>query len=259
MSVRKNILTVGVVVAIVGCGGGGSSTTSSPAPSNPNPPVVPASAEGVWTGTTSSGFGSTAIVLESNEVWNIFGVVTNGVTYLRGLDYGVTTLVGNSLTGTVRELYTNDTSVVGSLSATLNPGVSLSGSVTAAQAVVTFNSTPIAASLFNYNRPANITDVAGGWAGSFLNGAPGNIAITSAGVVTGSSYGCTFSGSIAPRASGKNIFNVSINFGGSPCLLPGQNTTGIGVITTLITGKQQFIVAALNTARTQGSVFVAQR
>lgn len=115
--------------------------------------------------------------------------MTNGVTFLRGLDYGVTTLVGNSLTGTVREFYTNDTSVVGSLSATLTPGVSLSGRVTAAQGVATFNSTPLDTSLFNYNRPANLAEIAGGWAGSFLNGAPGNVTISGAGVVTGSSYG----------------------------------------------------------------------
>ena len=251
----KTLLALSVVAAITACGGGGGGTT---APSTPTP-VAAATAEGVWTGTTSTGFKSTAIILENNEVYNIFGVDSNGVVSLRGFDYGVTSLAGNSLNGTIREFYTDDTSVVGSLSATLNAGISLAGSVTAKQGTVTFNSSPIPSTLFSYSNAAKLADVAGGWAGTFLNGVPGNVTITATGGVTGSSFTCLFSGTISPRPSGKNVFDVSITFGNNQCLLPNQSTTGIGVITTTTTGKKQLIVAALNSAKTQGSVFVATR
>ena len=44
-----------------------------------------------------------------------------------------------------------------------------------------------------------------------------------------SSLGCNFAGTVLPRPSGKNVFNVSLTFGPAPCALPGQAAAGIAV------------------------------
>jgi hypothetical protein len=42
--------------------------------------------------------------------------------------------------------------------------------------------------------------------------------------------------SVTPQPSGKNVFNVPLNFGVSPCALPGQTASGVGVSYPLASG-----------------------
>jgi hypothetical protein len=56
--------------------------------------------------------------------------------------------------------------------------------------------------------------------------------------------GCTISGSIGPRPSGKNVFNVTLTAGASPCATPGLVTTGIGLYVPIKTGNlHQLLIA----------------
>jgi hypothetical protein len=96
-----------------------------------------------------------------------------------------------------------------------------------------------------------------------LNGLDGTttvVSVSSSGAFTGNNSGCLISGSITPRTSGKNIFNVTVTAGTSPCLSPGATYTGIAV-TYLIAGTstRQLIVAGVNATRTAGNAFFGVR
>ena len=234
------------IALISGCGGGGSDTPVS-------------SAEGVWTGTTSNGYKSNVIILENNEFWSVFGSEVSSVLYVRGFDYGTISISGSSVAGPIREFYPNGSSATGTISATLVQGVSLNGSGTSSQGTSTFNLTPIPASSFVYNKSADIAEISGTWSGTFANGAAGSVVINSAGAVSGISQGCTYTGSVAPRTAGKNIFAVNVTFGASPCLLPGQSVSGIGIVYATNTGKKQLVVGALDSSKSLGTLFLAQR
>jgi hypothetical protein len=91
-----------------------------------------------------------------------------------------------------------------------------------------------------------------------LDGSTAAFSIDSAGVLSGTNLGCSLTGTVTPRASGKNVFNVAIHFGASPCTAPNQDASGVAI--SYITGTQrQFIAAAENAAKTQGNMFFAQR
>lgn len=81
---------------------------------------------------------------------------------------------------------------------------------------------PLSASLkspsngFDYNKPANIADIAGSWgkdvsSSSFYLGSE-PMTVGGAGELTAPtmSNGCSVSGTLKPRSGGKNVFNVSV-------------------------------------------------
>ena len=93
-----------------------------------------------------------------------------------------------------------------------------------------------------------------------LTGSAATIAINSSGAITGSSAGCSFTGTATPRASGKNVLDVSITFGASPCALPSQTATGIALAYRPSGGSTtQLITSVFNSAKTAGTMFFAQR
>jgi hypothetical protein len=67
-----------------------------------------------------------------------------------------------------------------------------------------------------------------------------------------SSKGCAFSGTITPRASGKNVYDVSLKFGAAPCALANQTATGVAVTYLLTNGKRQLIALTVDSTRTYG-------
>lgn len=106
---------------------------------------------------------------------------------------------------------------------------------------------------FEYDQPASLPSIVGTWV---LMGNTGdrislNIAATGAMSATSAS-GCSFSGTVAPRPSGKNVFNASLQFGASPCLLPGQRMTGVAIVHRKTNGFTQLTFAGVNAARTAG-------
>ena len=74
-----------------------------------------------------------------------------------------------------------------------------------------------------------------------------------------SSGGCRFTGTILPRPSGKNVFNVNIVFGAAPCLLASQSSAGIGVFIPSGPGRGQLTVLVTDGARSVGEVAFGAR
>lgn len=255
LSSSKSFLALATAscLALVGCGGGGGGGT----------PALGPTAEGIYGGTlvgsTSSNF--QMLVLENDEFWTMYGTQTSSVFFVAGFLQG--TGVSNSgsySSSNVRDFGFNP-ALAGTASATYNATAkTISGSVAASAGTVTFNGGPIAGSLYNYNTAALLSSVSGAWPLTSLTGEGISLNVSSTGAFTAiSSLGCSFSGTIVPRPSGKNVFNVSMSFGSSPCVLAEQPASGIAIVYPLATGRTQLIFAGTNTGRTIGTAAFGTR
>jgi len=236
------VITVGNIVSV-----GGASSTQS--------------AEGLWSGTTSTGYELNSLILENNEFWNIIGNTINNVFYVVAFDRGAASVNANSYSSFFKE-YTATSSALGYSTGTVTTNTKISGTVTTINGGTTQNTTismtPPSTSLYDYNKSADINDVIGSWNGSFLSGYSGIVQVLSNGQVTGITNGCNFSGSFSPRSSGKNAFDFTL-VNGTGCITPGFKSSGIAISYTASSGKRQLIAASTNDANTQGDLFFAQR
>ena len=242
---------------LAACGGGSSSGNA-----------VVGKAEGVYQGTTTTRAGNqsftfavNALVLEDDEAWVLYGTAAaNGDL----LAYGFVQTPGLSSQGSytasaVRDYFYNGVVSSGSVSASYVPGQSFSGTLTYPNSTSTFTAGPLTSSTYDYSRPALIADVAGNWTGGTLDGHSATLNISGAGVLTGDASGCLISGSVTPRPSGRNVFNVALSFGPQPCAYPGQPARGIALSYLTASGKRQFILAGVTPDRSAGAAFVAVR
>lgn len=242
------------VLAIAGCGGDGDGGN---APFQPN-----TTAEGVYGGTLTGSANNAfnLLILETGEYWALFGSQTASVLRVAGFGQGT----GASDNGTFTSTNFRDFSVVpaapGRVDATYNRSTpSISGSVTVAGSSVGFSGGAIAGSLYNYDVPASLATISGTWSLTDLAGDTVTLGIASSGAFTATSAGCVFTGTVTPRPSGKNVFNVALTFGSDPCVLAGQSATGIAVAYPLAMGGTQLIIAAVDGARARGAAAVGVR
>lgn len=229
------------------CGGGGDSGSSNSS----------ATAEGVY-GGTMTGSNSQAfqlLVLENGEFWGMYGAQTTSAFAVAGFVQGS----GSSLSGAYASSNTRDfgstPAQLGVTAATYDASAkTISGSVAFSAGKVSFSGGPIAGTLYDYNTPASLSTVAGAWTLNGLNGESIALTIAAGGTFSATSgLGCKFSGTVSPRASGKNVFNVNLTFGALPCALPNQSASGIAVAYPLASGKTQLLVAVVDSTRTVGT------
>jgi len=217
------------------------------------------SAEGLWTGTTTNGFQVNLLVLENNEFWttggqqsgNTFtvysfsngGIVINGAngyTYFKQYNPNYSTVLGYGI-GTI----VSNTSLVGTLYTGSDPASKVSFA-------------PLPNSSYNYNKSADINEIVGSWSGTFLNGYASNISISSSGAINGTVATCSYTGTLKPRASGKNVFDFTIT-NGTGCGVNGLVQSGIAITYITTTGKRQLLAAGIDGTKTIGDMFFAQR
>ena len=178
-------------------------------------------------------------------------------SFIEGLG---TSANGSFSVANAKEYLPNGQALTGNITGTFSPRATIMGTVQSPSGTASFTGTAPAASSYNYDVATPISAIAGNWSGTSLAGEANPFAITTSGAISGrSALGCTFTGTAAPRASGKNVFDVTITFGPAPCVLPAALVTG-GAVTNLIPdGRRQLIVALTNSGRTAGTVIVAQR
>lgn len=198
---------------LTGCGGGGGG--GSPAAGT---------SEGFWTGTTSTGYGVNIAVLENGETW---GVYTSG-GYLVGALHGQSSGTGTSFAAAGSNFnlvnwsvtsgsYTGTVTAKSTISATSNTGASIS---------MRYSS--------DYDSAATLINATGNYTVygvSALGSANGvSMNVTSGGLITSTISGtCSATGSLAPRGSGKNVYNLTMTFNGSGCAL-GNGGTASGIL-----------------------------
>lgn len=242
---------------LAGCGGGSSPSVVVA------PLVITASAEGVYAGTLTGSKSSAfeMLVLENGDFWSLYGTLTASVFNIAGFVQGSGTSDNGKFTSANTKDFGFAPALAGTANATYDPiAKTILGTVNATAGTVTFSGAPIPGSLYNYSAPASLTTVAGSWSTTSLSGEGVSLTIAPNGAFTANSaLGCQFSGTVVPRPSGKNVFNVALTFGAAPCALPGQAGAGIALAYPLSSGKTQLLVTVTDSTRTYGSAVFGTR
>jgi hypothetical protein len=243
----KTVMTVLLsALLLTGCGGSGGGSGSSST-----------KAQGVYFGTTSLGTTFETIVLPNDKAYALYGTTSGNIFLVEGFLAGQGSSKNGSYTASVTDYYYTGADYSGSVTASYVVGSSLNGTYTESGQQETF--TGSVSSGYNFNTPALLSSVTGAWSGALMDGESARVTINSNGTLSGSSnLGCSFSGTISPDSSGTNFFNVSLTFGGSPCVLPNQTVSGVAVDYLLSNGVTTQIVAALSSG-SNGTVFIANR
>lgn len=259
---RRSYLGVWLVVGMVvltACGGGGDSGSG-------NPPVN-ASPEGAYGGTISgSPIGANAqnmLVLENNQAWTLYGTLgADGVLYGQGFVQGNGIVSGTNYSSSDARDYSAYNGLVGTpatVAGNFQQGTSISGTIAYSNATVSFSGTTAAvSSLYVYNTPAQTSAVVGAWHFIGEDGYLATATVSADGSFRTTSSGCTSSGTFKPRASGKNVFDVTVTTG-PQCLTPNTTFTGIGLNWSVTSGQTQLLVAAVNADRSRGMIAAMTR
>lgn len=233
-----------VIAALSGCGGGGGSDSS--AASSP--------AQGLYTGTTTTGRTVTGLVLDDGTYYVLYSQIGNSIVIA-----GVVQGTGTSNAGTFSSSNARDFNLEGlgvlsaSVSANYVERQSLNGTVAYSAGGTTAFTTNYDAS---YESAPSLAALSGSFTGQVASSAGtenATVAVSSAGAVSGSGVsGCGVSGSVSPRAHG-NAFNVSLTFGGAPCLFANQTLSGVAYFNA---ATNRLYAAAPNASRSDGVLFV---
>lgn len=246
-------------LTLAACGGGGGGSTPAAAP----PPAT--SAEGVYGGTLSGTSNSAfqMLVLENGDFWTLYGSSTASAFGVTGFVQGsaTTNAINSTITAANAKDFGFSPAIAGTVSATYSATAkTINGTFTSTAGNATFNGGPIAGSLYNYSTPASLATVAGVWSTTALTGESISLNIAANGSFTaGGTSGCSFSGTVTPRSSGKNVFNVALTFGAAPCALSGQAASGIALTYPLTNGKTQLLISVIDGTRTYGAAAFGTR
>lgn len=234
---------------LTACGGGGDNASEPPL----TPP--PAINQGVYAGSTSNTAASSfqLLVLEDGSAWATYGTQSASAFLVQGFVQGQAGFNNGKVTsGNIRD-YGFSPAVAGKLTGNYDGTPAVSGQISYASGNVSFSSSAIASSTYNYQAAAQLSDVSGNWSVSLTTGETASLTISNSGVIGGvSSSGCNFTGQIAPRASGKNVFNVRLTFTSAQCALQGQTATGVGLTYPTASSQRQLIVLVQDASRLAG-------
>lgn len=218
-------------------------------------------AQGVYQGTTSTGFTIFNIVLDNDTWWGIYGNQGTGGLSPTGVIQAAGSASNGSFTSSSLFNYTNAgaTIATGSVSASYVGETSFSGTVTqtlsgATQVISFTGASPIGAGSYNYDQAASLGDIAGNWTMTQLTGVTYSVNFAQSGTFTATGNGCTITGTLTPRASGKNIFDVTLTVGASPCPFAGTSQTGAAFTYVSSGSTRQILLAATNSGNTAATV-----
>ena len=216
-------------------------------------------AQGVYSGLSSNGYTYSTIVLPSDKFYAIYGSLSGNTLLLFGLVTGQGSSGNGTYTASVTDFFISGAPNSGSVNATYVAGSGLNGTLTENATTTTFTGNAEPASSFTYNTAASLSAITGSWTGTLLDGMNTTVTINSDGSLTGSSSGCSLSGTVAPDSSNKNFFDVSLTFGPSPCSTPNLNVTGVAVEYLLSDGVTHQLLAGATAGTFFATVFAATR
>jgi hypothetical protein len=240
---------------LAGCGGGGSSNSAS------DSPVL--AAEGVYTGTLSNGEKHESIILENGQIFMMHGDFQslNGQAVLEGPGKAEN---GGYSSADLKDFQTAsaESFFPASISASYNSAGRFSGTISEQGGTigsVSFDGVRPTTSFYDYDQPASLDKVVGNW-GDFLL----RVTITPAGDIHLSSRQCDGNGTIKPRTTGKNVFDIEWTFGAIPaCPFYGQTVKSIafveGFTQDASTLSQRLIIMGVDNSRAKGKGYFLLR
>lgn len=242
----KIIATLSMAAALAACGGGGDDDNAT---TPPNPETVSNTAEGLWVGTTSTGRQARIAVLENGETWGFYFSNSS----LDGALYGNTSVTGSALSGTGLDFY-NGKAHVGSYTGTVSSKNSIT--VTTTQGT-SFSGTYSA----TYDQPASLAAIAGTFSGygATAESSPvsTSVSISDSGALTAGNVYCSISGTVTPRPSGKNVFNLSVTFAGNYCAFASGTT--VNGIAYYDNQNRTLMAMGLNSGKNDGFIYIGTK
>jgi hypothetical protein len=232
------LVLVASFLTACGGGGGGSSTPS-------------ADPQGFWSGQASTGYTVSTAILENGEAW---GIYSSGST-IYGALYGTVAVNGNSISiqGTDFNFLTN-TSTAGNLTGTIAAKSSMSLTGNNVSIPVTYQT--------SYDTPATAAAITGTWSFIGRSGSysliPGSITIDSAGRFVLNQTNCVTTGTVVPRSSGKNIYNLTLSASGIGCAAGQTTMSGIVYVDATVTPKK-FLSLALTPNKNDGLIVIGTK
>jgi hypothetical protein len=203
------------------------------------------------------------MILPNDQVYGIYATANGNQLLLDGMIVGQGTMNSSSYTASVTDIPYMGSVKSGTFSASNFSGGSMDGTLTEGGTVTTFYAPSVMGSIWDYGAtfqsPALLSAISGSWTGTLLDGMTTTVTISSTGGVTGSSSGCSFTGTIVPDSSKTNFFDVSLTFGGNPCAFPNKTATGIGVDYLLSDNVTNQFLVAVTVGNSAGTVFAAER
>ncbi|GAB1387840.1 hypothetical protein MASR1M6_00200 [Rubrivivax sp.] len=217
----------------------------------------------MYAGTLSGGSSPDfqMIVLENNEFWVMYGMYNSTAFQAAGFIQGAGASGNGSFSVASMRDYGMYPPLVGSASGTYNAGAkTISGTTVFSGRTVRLSGGPIVGGTYDYGAPASISTVAGNWTVGLSSGETASLTVGTSGSVTmRSSGGCLSTGTVTPRPTGTNVFNVSVTFGYPPCLLPGMTVSGVAIAYPLANGRTQLLAAARDSAQSAGFLAAGAR
>ena len=232
----------------VACGGGYGHDFSS------LPQSTATSAEGRWTGATLTSRTVAGLVLDDGSYW-VFYTTRNNPNILAGLVQGT----GTSHSGSFGSPNTRDFNLEGAgiraatMSGSYVPNKSFHGTIAYFNGdTENFTSTYDA----NSESTLNLNLVAGSYDGLRADNQNVTVTVDSTGMLSGhSSDGCSFAGTLTPRAKG-NVFHTSVTFEGDACRDGTETVTGVAFYEA---ATNRLYSAALDNARTTSFIFIGTK
>ncbi|WP_422845466.1 hypothetical protein [Acidovorax sp. M2(2025)] len=257
---NKTIAWGGLLAALVlsACGGGSDDPAPPPAPKPPA--TVVQGVEGLWNGATTDSLDVFGVVLENGETWSLLSDKTGAAV---GLSQGsVQTTGADAVSGSARYLNFVDEAHITDRKST---PVSYSGKyvvrdsvqVTAANGVKFAGSYGVL-----YEQPAVVSELPGTYAGTGFGNQVReplvSLSISDAGLVSVPSYpGCSVRGTVVPRASGRNVFDLPLTFSGATC------PVGDGVVVQSVVlynnWTQTVVIMGQSASKAQTYVYTGQK
>ncbi|TFZ05624.1 hypothetical protein EZ313_02885 [Ramlibacter henchirensis] len=229
----RSLMPAVVTLLVAGCGGGGGGGEGGSGEGGaPEAQGLAArnTAEGRWTGQTSSGFRVDAVILEDGQTWGLYSDGDSPV----GAVQGSTATAGGNLSATLTEYsLLDDTAADAVFNGTVQEKSTIDATAsTGTRLLLSYD--------VNYERAASNAELAG----TYAIGAAGQVTVDSSGQFTwAASAQCTLGGRLSPRPSGRNVFDASLTYSGAAC--PHANGTSISGVAYLDTASAPARLVAL--------------
>lgn len=268
----KQLATLTVLAAALGltaCGGNagagaGDGGNASAVQGGTGPVAGKAMAEGVWHSEQSNSDVLDLVLLEDGRLYALTSSSKTGGLRL-GLSQGNYTLSGDVLAAPLAYYSDLVAELTGGVSARVITGTSIAGNATTdgSATVNAFSVKPLAAAdnTYRYDTSASLDSITDTWLTATLleHSTPVGFKIDTNGVLTSTNLGCSFTGKLEPRATGKNVFDITLVFGPTACAGAGKTVSGIAISYIASNGKRQFSAALQDPGKTFGTMLYAQR
>jgi hypothetical protein len=183
---------------------------------------------GLWLGTVGGNRNATAVVLDDGAYYVLYSV-PGAPDAIAGMIQGTGDFHGATFSSTDARDFSWDGrgTQAATLSAKISPKMAVSGTVNAKPAAQPFS--------VSYQREfddiARLPILVGSYAGTvtfILGTRPAVFQVSAAGDVSTSINGCPITGRVVPR-NDANAYDLTINFGGSPCVFPFAQFSGVAI------------------------------